>query len=137
MLAIDLTDLLDGFTARKCGCPTAGGAILDASVDFIVLLALYIFYSICGVYPLFLIILMVFSFGFFTLTSIIKKAIVKSRFGKYTGAVLYFAVTLSSAAQAFFPYIAAAVHTIAIVLSAIILAVSIFENLMHAYRQQA
>lgn len=134
MLGIGLSDILDGFVARKWGSPAVYGAVLDAGVDFAVVFTLCIFYCVLGVYPLLLLIMMALSFGLFALTGFFKKAMVKSRFGKYSGAVLYFGLTLSVAARVFFPDIPATADGIAVFLSLFILAISIIENLAHLYR---
>lgn len=74
---------------------------------------------------------MALSFGLFVLISFSKKAIAKSRFGKYNGAVLYLGLTLSVAARVFVPNVRDAADQIAVFSALIILAVSVFENLIY------
>lgn len=135
MLWIDFSDILDGLAARKWARPTGFGAALDAGVDFVVLNALYVFYVTLGIYPLWLLVLMGLSFGFFSLNGILQKALAKSRFGKYSGAVLFFGLTLSVAARAFFPAYHAVADGSAVFLSMLILTVSVVENTVHLYRR--
>jgi phosphatidylglycerophosphate synthase len=135
VLGIGLSDILDGFVARKWSSPAVYGAVLDAGVDFAVVFMLCLFYCISGSYPVFLMILMVFSFGLFVFSNVRNKVFVKSRFGKYTGAVLYAAITLSIAARAFFPNILKTADWVGVFLSISILTVSISENIIALSRR--
>lgn len=136
MLGIGLSDILDGFVARKWSSPAVYGAVLDAGVDFTAVFMLCLTFCISGSYPLFLIILMAFSFGLFVFSNARNKAFVKSRFGKYTGAVLYAAIAFSVAARAFFPNILKITDRVGVFLSMGILIVSISENIIALSRRQ-
>jgi phosphatidylglycerophosphate synthase len=135
MVWIGVSDILDGFVARKFNCSTFFGGILDAGVDFIVLLALCIFYCRLEIYPWFLLILMALSFGLFVFWGVKNKAITKSRVGKYSGTALYFGLTLSIGARAFFPDIIKTADRIAVFVSMTVLAISIFENIIEQYKR--
>ena len=134
MLWIGLSDILDGLAARKFGSPAVYGAFLDAGVDFAALFTICFYYWISGSYPVFLLIGMVFSFGLFIFINLRKKIFIKSRIGKYSGAVLYFGLTIRMAARAFFPKFPAAADGIAVYLSITVLTVSIAENLIQLFR---
>jgi CDP-diacylglycerol---glycerol-3-phosphate 3-phosphatidyltransferase len=130
MVAIGLSDLLDGIAARRLGCSTRVGAVLDATVDFLVVLFLTLWFFVTGRYPVFLPVLVLLAFGLFALSGLRKKGLVKTRFGRYTGAVLYAALGLDLAARGFAPGLAAIADLTTASASSLILVVSILENVV-------
>lgn len=82
------TDYLDGFIARKLDAATNYGAYLDTVADFILITVLFSAFIITGMYPYWILILIVFMFLQFVLTSGIKKPIYDP-IGKYYGAFLF------------------------------------------------
>jgi phosphatidylglycerophosphate synthase len=134
MAAIGLSDVLDGIAARRLGCSTRVGAALDAAVDFLVILFLTLRFSFTGRFPIFLPVLVLLAFGLFALSGLRKKGLVKTRFGRYTGAVLYAAIGLDLAARGFAPGLAVIADLTTASASSLILAVSILENLVGGER---
>lgn len=82
------TDYLDGFTARKLGAATNYGAYLDTVADFILITTIFLAFIITGIYPYWILILIMFMFIQFILTSGTKKPIYDP-IGKYYGAFLF------------------------------------------------
>jgi phosphatidylglycerophosphate synthase len=133
-LAMGASDILDGLVARSLRCQSKRGAALDAGVDFVVLLSLVVFYVHAGRYPFLLPVLMAASFGSFAVKARISKDIVKARFGSYAGAVIYLSLTLDAAARAFVPRIAMPLDAIASAFSALVLGLSVMENVLASIR---
>ena len=128
-LAMDASDLLDGFVARRFGCPSPKGAALDSGVDFAVLFAITSFHINKSNYALLLSALMVLSFGSFILAKLACGASLRPGFGKYSGTVLYASLSVGAGARAILPQISSPVATIGLACSAFVLALSVFENL--------
>lgn len=82
------TDYLDGFTARKLEAATNYGAYLDTVADFILITTIFLAFIITGIYPYWILILIIFMFIQFILTSGTKKPIYDP-IGKYYGAFLF------------------------------------------------
>lgn len=82
------TDYLDGFIARKWSTVTNIGAYLDTIADFILVATIFLAFIVTGIYPYWLLILIIFMFLQFILTSGIKKPIYDP-IGKYYGAFLF------------------------------------------------
>jgi CDP-diacylglycerol--glycerol-3-phosphate 3-phosphatidyltransferase/cardiolipin synthase len=83
-----LTDVLDGFLARRMNQCTPAGAYLDAAADFAVILAAFAALVAHDIFPLWLPLLLAGMFLQFLLTSTLGKP-VYDPVGKYLGAVLY------------------------------------------------
>lgn len=82
------TDYLDGFIARKLKVTSNYGAYLDTIADFVLIVTIFLAFVIVGLYPYWILILIVFMFLQFILTSGIKKPIYDP-IGKYYGAFLF------------------------------------------------
>ncbi len=85
------TDLLDGYCARKLGVASKVGAFFDVSVDFVVILGMFLVFTAEGFYPLWILILVVFGFTRFVFSSFWAKKLYDP-IGKYYGGVLYVAI---------------------------------------------
>ena len=83
------TDYVDGFIARKFDFTTNYGAFLDSAADFILITIIFLAFIISGIYPFWILILIMFMFIQFILTSGTKKPIYDP-IGKYYGAFLFF-----------------------------------------------
>ena len=83
-----LTDALDGYLARKLDVTSNFGAYLDTAADFILILTAFSAFVITGLYPYWIMILIIFMFLQFILTSGIKTP-VYDPFGKYYGSFLF------------------------------------------------
>ncbi len=93
LLAI-ITDALDGYSARKLGVSSDYGAYFDITADFILVLVAFLTFIIIGIYPYWLLLLLILVFLQFILTSKLK-VLVYDPVGKYYGAFL-FAVILAT-----------------------------------------
>ncbi|MGZ7119585.1 MAG: CDP-alcohol phosphatidyltransferase family protein [Methanobacterium sp.] len=87
-LSLSLTDVLDGYIARKMDTTSSIGAYFDTITDFILLFTAFSAFVIKGIYPYWILILIMFMFLQFILTSNIKMP-VYDPVGKYFGAVLF------------------------------------------------
>ena len=76
-LIIILTDYLDGHIARMTGNTTYAGALLDVTADFIFVLTAYIVLYINDLLNLLFIMVLLFKFSEFILTSLLFKHIAK------------------------------------------------------------
>lgn len=93
-IAAILTDALDGYLARKLNVTSNFGAYLDTVADFILILTAFSAFMIVGLYPYWILILIVFMFLQFILTSGTKTP-VYDPFGKYYGSFLFLSVGLT------------------------------------------
>ncbi len=89
-----LTDALDGYLARKLNVTSNFGAYLDTVADFILILTAFSAFMIVGLYPYWILILIIFMFLQFILTSGTKTP-VYDPFGKYYGSFLFLSVGLT------------------------------------------
>lgn len=94
-----ITDLLDGFAARKLDATSRKGAYFDAVADFSLITGIFFIYVIQGVYPFWILALIMFSFSQFLLTSLTRIQIYDP-IGKYFGGLLYVTVIVTSIFQA-------------------------------------
>jgi phosphatidylglycerophosphate synthase len=93
LLAIG-TDFLDGYLARKMNSGTKFGAYFDATVDFIFIIGMFRIFVTSGLYPYWVLPLMLFAFVQFMITSFLYKEIYDP-IGKYYGSLLYGAIGLT------------------------------------------
>jgi phosphatidylglycerophosphate synthase len=89
-----MTDLFDGFFARKLGAVSKFGAYFDAATDFILVLGIFAAFTISSYYPQWMLLLIAFSFAQFLTSSLYTKKL-HDPLGKYIGSVLYIAIALS------------------------------------------
>lgn len=87
LLAV-LTDALDGYLARKFEVSSDYGAYFDISADFILVLIAFLAFIINGIYPYWLLILIILVFFQFIVTSKFK-ILIYDPIGKYYGAFLF------------------------------------------------
>jgi CDP-diacylglycerol--glycerol-3-phosphate 3-phosphatidyltransferase len=88
------TDYLDGYVARKLDVTTRAGAYFDASADFILMIGIYVFFTFGGLYPVWLVGIIVAAFAQFIITSLVTKKLYDP-VGKFFGSALYIGVALS------------------------------------------
>jgi CDP-diacylglycerol--glycerol-3-phosphate 3-phosphatidyltransferase/cardiolipin synthase len=93
-LSLSLTDVLDGYLARKMNVSSSRGAYLDTIADFVLLLAAFTAFVIKGNYPSWILFLIIFMFLQFILTSKIKMP-VYDPLGKYFGTILFAAALIT------------------------------------------
>lgn len=82
------TDYLDGILARKLDATSNYGAYLDTFADFILIITIFTAFVVVGIYPYWILILLIFMFLQFVLTSGSKKPIYDP-IGKYYGTFLF------------------------------------------------
>lgn len=87
LLAI-ITDALDGYSARKLGASSDYGAYFDIIADFILVLVAFLTFILIGIYPYWLLLLIILVFLQFILTSRFK-VLIYDPVGKYYGAFLF------------------------------------------------
>ncbi len=89
-----ITDILDGFIARKQGSSTNKGAYLDVVSDFILIIACFIAFVVVGWYDPLILVLIILMFMLFIGTSGLKKPLYDP-VGKYLGAYLMVMIFIS------------------------------------------
>lgn len=89
-----LTDAFDGYTARKLGVSSDLGAYFDIVADFILVLVAFLTFILIGIYPYWLLILIILVFLQFILTSKLK-VLVYDPVGKYYGAFLFIIILIT------------------------------------------
>jgi len=82
------TDVLDGYLARKLDAKSSTGAYLDIFADFFLVLTAFIAFVYNGMYPYWVLILIILVFLQFLLTSKFK-ILVYDPVGKYYGSFLF------------------------------------------------
>ncbi len=90
LLAI-LTDVLDGYISRKWNVQSSKGAYFDITADFILVLAGFSAFVIKDIYPFWIIIIVIFMFIQFIITSR-SKTLVYDPVGKYYGVFLFITI---------------------------------------------
>ena len=85
------TDYADGNLARKLGSCTRQGAYLDATADFLVVLASFLAFARRDVYPWWTVLIIAAMFVQFIVTSRLRRP-VYDPVGKYYGAFLFVAI---------------------------------------------
>ena len=89
-----LTDLIDGYVARKLKVSSKAGAYFDAVTDFVFITGIFAAFTYSGYYPTWIIALIAASFAQFILSSLYSKKLYDP-LGKYIGSVLYIAIGLT------------------------------------------
>lgn len=89
-----VTDLIDGWVARKLGVASKGGAYFDAVTDFALIMGIFAAFTFSGYYPIWIMALIAASFAQFIVSSLYSKKLYDP-LGKYIGSVLYIAISLT------------------------------------------
>ncbi|HSQ49167.1 MAG TPA: CDP-alcohol phosphatidyltransferase family protein [Candidatus Deferrimicrobiaceae bacterium] len=89
-----VTDLFDGYFARKLGAASKFGAYFDAAVDFILVSGIFASFTINSYYPAWVLVLIAASFTQFLVSSLYTKKLYDP-LGKYIGSILYIAIALT------------------------------------------
>ncbi len=93
LLAIS-SDLVDGYLARKLKVASKFGANFDVTIDFLFVSGVFLFFTVKGIYPLWVLGVILAMYFQFLVTSNLTKVIFDP-FGKYYGSLLYGAVGLT------------------------------------------
>lgn len=89
-----VTDLFDGYAARKLHVASKAGAYFDVVTDFVFIAGIFAAFTLSGYYPIWIMALIAASFGQFIIFSIYTKKLYDP-LGKYIGSVLYIAIGLT------------------------------------------
>jgi CDP-diacylglycerol---glycerol-3-phosphate 3-phosphatidyltransferase len=89
-----VTDLIDGYAARKLGVTSKVGAYFDVITDFIFITGIFTAFTLSGYYPAWIMALIAASFAQFIISSIYTKKLYDP-LGRYIGSVLYIAIGLT------------------------------------------
>jgi phosphatidylglycerophosphate synthase len=93
LLAIS-SDLVDGYLARKLGVSSRLGASLDVCIDFLFIAGVFLYFTIRGIYPAWVLMVIIAVFVQFLVTSKLT-GVVFDPVGKYYGSLLYGAIGLT------------------------------------------
>ena len=94
LLAIG-SDLADGYVARKLGATSKFGAYFDSTVDFVLILGLFGVFVNVGLYSNLILLLVLFMYLQFVMTSLLSKQTVYDPIGKYYGSLLFAGIGLT------------------------------------------
>ena len=136
LIAIGLSDVFDGLSARWNEGQSPFGAVFDLAADFTVIFTLFVFYYIEGTFPLFLLILAIMSFSTFSIYCVTKGRVCKNTVGQYTGAVLYGSLLLIFFMRLFLNDLFSITLLVTLSISSLYLVVSIIENVILLLRKQ-
>jgi phosphatidylglycerophosphate synthase len=89
-----ITDLVDGWVARKLNASSKVGAYFDAVTDFVLITGIFAAFTFSGYYPVWIMALIAASFTQFIISSLYSKKLYDP-LGKYIGSVLYIAIGLT------------------------------------------
>jgi len=119
-----LTDFADGYFAKKLQVTSSFGAYYDATVDALLIMTMFGVFFVSGCYPYWVLLLILFMYAQFVITSLILK-ITYDPIGKYYGSLLYGAIglTLLFSGQAFYDFVTSTIVAVT--------AVSFFSRLSY------
>ncbi len=89
-----VTDVSDGYIARKYGLNSVSGAYIDVASDFIFICTSFLAFIIMGIYPFWILIPITFMFLQFLITSR-GRINIYDPVGKYYGSLLFISVFIS------------------------------------------
>ena len=89
------SDLADGYISRKIGANSKFGANLDSAVDFLFINGMYLTFILKGIYPVWILFLIIFMFAQFILTNLYSKKTIYDPIGKYYGSLLFGGIGLT------------------------------------------
>lgn len=89
-----ITDLIDGYAARKLNAASRAGAYFDVVTDFVFIAGIFAAFTLSGYYPVWIMALIAASFIQFIISSLYTKKLYDP-LGRYIGSVLYIAISLT------------------------------------------
>jgi CDP-diacylglycerol--glycerol-3-phosphate 3-phosphatidyltransferase len=95
-----LTDLVDGFAARRLHTASRKGAYYDSIADFYVIISVFCVFTIKGLCPYWIPAVLIFSFVLFMTTSV-HRTQMYDPVGKYFGGFLYATIVVLMVAPRF------------------------------------
>jgi phosphatidylglycerophosphate synthase len=129
ILLIGLSDIFDGRLARRTNTASTFGAIMDVSADCLTIFVIQGFLLATGDWQLYLLLLSLLSIATFSVHAGVRGRIAKTRFGRYTGAVLVTAFLVATLCKAIQPSLWTMIAPILCPLVGTFLMLSIVENL--------
>lgn len=135
ILLINMSDIIDGMVAKQAGNNRKGGDIFDIVADFMVVLSIFVLWYLkqrVSVYIIFLILLSFITFGYI---SFLKKEIVKSKIGKYVGAVCFLGITIIIFTRLYFKEMYIGSQNLVVIIISIYLIISIIENVRNILKE--
>jgi len=128
ILLISISDIIDGMVAKQAGNNCKGGDIFDIVADFMVVLTVFVLWYLKQMVSVYIILLILLSFISFGYISFLKKKIVKSKIGKYVGAVCFLGITVIIFTRLYFKEIYIVSQNLVLIIISIYLIISIIEN---------
>ena len=89
-----LTDAFDGYFARKLNVSSSSGAYFDIIADFLLVLIAFLAFVMNGIYPFWILLLLILVFFQFIVTSKFK-ILIYDPIGKYYGAFLFVIILIT------------------------------------------
>lgn len=89
------SDLADGYISRKIGAQSKFGANLDVTVDFLFINGMYLTFILKGIYPAWILLLIISMFTQFILTNRHSRKTIYDPVGKYYGSLLFGCIGLT------------------------------------------
>jgi len=129
ILLISMSDVIDGMVARQAVSNCKGGDIFDTVADFMVVLSVFVLWSLKQRVFTYIIILILFSFITFGYISFLKKKIVKNKIGKYVGAVCFSGITVIIFTRLYFKEIYISLQNLVVIIISVYIIISIIENI--------
>ena len=129
ILLISMSDIIDGMVAKQAESNCKGGDIFDIAADFMVVLSIFMLWYLKQMVSAYIIFLILFSFITFAYISFLKKRIVKSKIGKYVGAVCFSGITVIIFTRLYFKEMYIGSQNLVVVIISIYLMISIIENI--------
>ena len=83
------TDFLDGYVAKKLETTSMLGSYFDVTADFLFVSGMFLVFILEGFYPSWILLLTIFVFSQFMLTSVYSKHAFYDTVGKYYGSLMY------------------------------------------------
>jgi phosphatidylglycerophosphate synthase len=88
-----ITDIADGLVARRLKATSRKGAYFDAIADFCLVSGIFLIYAIQGLYPYWVLAVIIVSFTLFLITSL-NRIQIYDPVGKYFGGLLFVTIIL-------------------------------------------
>ena len=99
LIAVMISDVLDGYLARKCNAESSFGAWLDVCADFTVVFLAFFALELKGLISIWVLVIIVAMFIQFVLSSWLSLKPVYDPLGKYFGALLFTSLLLITLVQ--------------------------------------
>jgi CDP-diacylglycerol--glycerol-3-phosphate 3-phosphatidyltransferase len=112
-----------------------GGDIFDITADFMVVLSVFVLWCLKQRVFIYIILLILFSFITFGYISFLKKKIIKSKIGKYVGAVCFSGITVIIFTRLYLKEIFTSSQNLVLIFISVYLIISIIENISNITKE--